>query len=254
MALASAGGRALTPRIWQHYDMGDRLLIVEDDDRIRTMLRLGLEDEGYQIFEADSGESAVEQIRRDPPDMAIVDLMLGGMDGFTCIREVRRTTDLPIIVVSARTDTHDIVAGLEAGADDYVTKPFQIKEITARLRALRRRSKGTGPAAAEPDLVLDSTHPPALMLSPSAGTVRRGDEEIHLTLTEYRLLSELANAPGRVLSRRTLLELVWDHGYVGDERIVDVHIRRLRTKIEPDPSNPSLVVTVRGLGYRLDRR
>ncbi|GAB3403363.1 response regulator [Flindersiella endophytica] len=234
--------------------MGDRLLIVEDDDRIRAMLRLGLEDEGYQIFEADSGESAVEQIRRDPPDLAIVDLMLGGMDGFTCIREVRRTTDLPIIVVSARSDTHDIVAGLEAGADDYVTKPFQIKEITARLRALRRRSRGTGQAAAEPDLVLDSTNPPALVLSPSAGTVRRGDDEIHLTLTEYRLLTELANAPGRVLSRRTLLELVWDHGYVGDERIVDVHIRRLRTKIEPDPSNPGMVVTVRGLGYRLDRR
>jgi DNA-binding response OmpR family regulator len=246
--------RAAGPNVWQHYGMGDRLLIVEDDDRIRAMLRLGLEDEGYQIVEADSGESAVEQIRRDPPDMAIVDLMLGGMDGFTCIREVRRTTNLPIIVVSARSDTHDIVAGLEAGADDYVTKPFQIKEITARLRALRRRSKGTSHGAAEPDLVLDSTNPPALVLSPSAGTVRRGDDEIHLTLTEYRLLSELANAPGRVLSRRTLLELVWDHGYVGDERIVDVHVRRLRTKIEPDPSNPCLVVTVRGLGYRLDRR
>jgi DNA-binding response OmpR family regulator len=235
--------------------MGDRLLIVEDDDRIRTMLRLGLEDEGYQVTEAESGESAVEQIRRDPPDMAIVDLMLGGMDGFTCIREVRRTNDLPIIVVSARSDTHDIVAGLEAGADDYVTKPFQIKEITARLRALRRRTRATGTAAEpEPDLVLDSTGPVPLVLSPSAGTVRRGDQEVHLTLTEYRLLSELAHAPGRVLSRRALLELVWDHGYVGDERIVDVHIRRLRTKVEPDPSNPCMVVTVRGLGYRLDRR
>lgn len=232
-----------------------RLLVVEDDDRIRAALRLGLEDEGYEVVEADSAESALERLRTTPPDMMIVDLMLGGMDGFTCIREVRRSSDLPIIVVSARADTHDIVAGLEAGADDYVTKPFQIKEVSARLRALRRR---VHPAAApaeqpHPDIVLDSRSDGGpLVLSPSRGTVRRGDEDVHLTLTEFGLLCELAASPGRVMSRQLLLERVWDQGFFGDERLVDVHVRRLRTKIEHDPGTPRLVVTVRGLGYRLD--
>jgi len=231
------------------------LLIVEDDDRIRAAMRLGLEDEGYEIVEADSAESALSQMRAWPPDVMIVDLMLGAVDGFTCIREVRRFSDVPIIVVSARVDTHDIVAGLEAGADDYVTKPFQIKEISARLRALRRRSANAGTdgdRSAQSDLVLDADR--GLVLSTAAGTVRLGTEPIPLTLTEFQLLGELAAAPGIVLSRATLLERVWDHGFYGDERLVDAHVRRLRTKIERDPANPELVVTVRGMGYRLDRR
>jgi DNA-binding response OmpR family regulator len=173
------------------------------------------------------------------------------MDGFSCIREVRKMSDLPIIVVSARSDTHDIVAGLEAGADDYVTKPFQIKEVTARLRALRRRAQPVAQAA-EPDRVLDADPDHRVVLSRSRGTVRLNGVDVHLTVTEYRLLSELANPTGRVLSRPWLLENVWQHGFFGDERIVDVHIRRLRTKIERDPGRPCLVVTVRGLGYRLD--
>ncbi len=231
-----------------------RLLVVEDDDRIRTALRLGLEDEGYEVIEADSAETALERLRAAPPDLMIVDLMLGGMDGFTCIREVRRSSDLPIIVVSARADTHDIVAGLEAGADDYVTKPFQIKEISARLRALRRRAQpGVGASdQPQPDVVLDSGADDPLVLSPSRGTVSRGEQDVHLTLTEFSLLRELAAAPGRVMSRQLLLERVWDQGFFGDERLVDVHVRRLRTKIERDPGAPKLVVTVRGLGYRLD--
>ena len=234
--------------------MGPRLLIVEDDDHIRTSLRWALEDEGYEVDEAVSGEEACNQVAAATPDMMLVDLMLGRMDGYGVIREVRRAHDLPIIVVSARADTHDIVAALEAGADDYVTKPFQIKEVTARLRALRRRSGGGGPAAVEDqprEVVLDR-HPPApLVLREERGTVHRGDEQLPLTLTEFRLLCELAAAPGRVLSRQELLERVWQHGFFGDERIVDVHIRRLRTKVELDPASPQLVVTVRGLGYRL---
>jgi DNA-binding response OmpR family regulator len=245
-----------------------RVLVVEDDDRVRAVLRLGLEDEGYEVSEAASAEEALADFERVAPEVMIVDLMLGRMSGFDCIREVRRTSDIPVVVVSARADTHDVVAGLEAGADDYVTKPFQIKEVTARLRALLRRTRrshgsaaeaGVGAAAgaaeAGDEVVLDGSDPDQrLVLSPGAGWLRRGDTPIHLTLTEFRLLVELADAGGRVLSRAQLLERVWDHGFFGDERLVDVHVRRLRTKIEADPADPQLLVTVRGLGYRLDRR
>jgi DNA-binding response OmpR family regulator len=231
-----------------------RLLIVEDDDRIRAAMRLALEDEGYEVTEADRTEVALSRMRQSAPDVMIVDLMLGAVDGFTCIREVRRFSDVPIIIVSARVDTHDIVAGLEAGADDYVTKPFQIKEISARLRALRRRAAAAAVTDRPtfPDLVLDAAR--ALVLSPAAGILRLGASEVALTLTEFQLLSELAAHPGVVLSRGILLERVWEHGFYGDERLVDAHIRRLRTKIERDPGNPEIVVTVRGMGYRLDRQ
>ena len=238
--------------------MALRLLVVEDDDHIRTVLRWALEDEGYEVSEAESGEDACRQVAECAPDLMVVDLMLGAVDGFAVIRQVRRSHDLPIIVVSARADTHDVVAALEAGADDYVTKPFENKEITARLRALRRRARpapspGDDGPAALPEVVLDR-EPPRLVLREERGTVHRGDEQLPLTLTEFRLLCELAAAPGRVLSRQDLLARVWEHGFFGDERIVDVHIRRLRTKVERDPSAPQVVVTVRGLGYRLDLR
>ena len=231
-----------------------RLLVVEDDDPIRTALRWALEDEGYDVAEAVSGEEALAVVGTATPDVMVVDLMLGTMDGFAVIREVRRDHDLPIIVVSARADTHNIVAALEAGADDYVTKPFEVKEITARLRALRRRAgSGAATAGAGPEeVVLDRSPAAPLVLREAAGTVHRGEEQLPLTLTEFRLLCELAASPGRVLSRQDLLERVWEHGFFGDERIVDVHIRRLRTKVEQDPAAPRIVVTVRGLGYRLD--
>ena len=232
--------------------MAPRILLVEDDDSIRTALRWALEDEGYDVAEAASGEDAARMVGIVPPDMMIVDLMLGAMDGFAVIREVRRDHDLPIVVVSARADTHDIVAALEVGADDYVTKPFEVKEITARLRALRRRT-GSAPHGPQPDgVVLDRDPAGPLVLRQASGTVHRGDRQLPLTLTEFRLLCELAATPGRVFSRQALLEKVWEHGFFGDERIVDVHVRRLRTKVERDPGSPRLVVTVRGLGYRLD--
>lgn len=249
--------RALTPRPRGRFDtMGGvaaKLLIVEDDDRVRAALRLALEDEGYDVAEAPDAETALQALHRGiPPDVMVVDLMLGEMDGFSCIRQVRFEHDMPIIVVSARDDTHDIVAALEAGADDYVTKPFEIKEITARLRALRRRASAAGIQEAPRDVLLDADPRGPLVLSQAAGSVRRGERDLHLTLTEFRLLCELAGEPGRVLSRQTLLERVWDRGFFGDDRIVDVHIRRLRTKIEKDPAEPRIVITVRGLGYRLD--
>jgi len=232
--------------------MALRLLVVEDDDHIRTALRWALEDEGYDVAEAGSGEEALQAVAVSAPDLMVVDLMLGAMDGVDVIRHVRRTLDLPIIVVSARADTSDIETALDAGADDYVTKPFAVKEITARLRALRRR---VGPAAAvdqHDEVVLDRDPAAPLVLREARGTVHRGEEQLPLTLTEFRLLCELAAAPGRVFSRQALLERVWQHGFFGDERLVDVHVRRLRTKVERDPSAPRVVVTVRGLGYRLD--
>lgn len=232
-----------------------RLLILEDDDGIRTSLRMALEDEGYEVEDAARAEDALEAVAERPVDLMLVDLMLGGMDGFSFIRRVRTSSDAPIIVISARDGTEDIVAALEAGADDYVTKPFVVKEVSARLHALLRRGRGAATPindlVNEVRLLLDAREP-SLVLDMDAGRVHRGEEHIHLTITEYRLLCELASPPNRVRSRASLLDSVWDRGYFGDERIVDVHIRRLRTKVERDPGDPRLVVTVRGLGYRLD--
>jgi len=228
--------------------MPSHILLVEDDERIRTSMRLALEDEGYELTEAGSGEEALELYAQNPVqtafDLLIVDIMLPGMDGFACCRELRRQSSVPIIMVTARTDTHDVVAGLEAGADDYVTKPFEPKELAARIRALLRRARAAETGAAA--LVFGD-----IEIEPDAGVVRLAGEEVHLTRTEFLLLCELAANVGKVLSREQLLERVWSYDYFGDGRLVDVHVRRLRTKVEPDPANPRHVLTVRGLGYKL---
>ncbi len=224
--------------------MATRILTVEDDERIRTAVKLALEDEGWKVEESETGEQALEHFAQHPSDVVLIDIMLPGVDGFEVCRSIRRMSDVPIIMVTAREDTHDIVAGLEAGADDYLTKPFAPKELSARIRALLRRARTTDPAIAH--LKFGD-----LEIIPEEGVVTREGEEVHLTKTEFRLLVELASSPGRVFSREVLLERVWGYGYFGDGRLVDVHVRRLRTKVEHDPANPRHVVTVRGLGYKL---
>jgi DNA-binding response OmpR family regulator len=221
-----------------------KILAVEDDERIRAAVKLALEDEGWTVEVADSAEQAIGMFQRSPADVMLVDVMLPGMDGFELCRNIRRTSDVPIIMVTARNDTHDVVAGLEAGADDYLTKPFAPKELSARIRALLRRLRPSGNSHAK--LVFGE-----LVIIPDEGKVTRGGEELHLTKTEFRLLVELGQNPGKVFSREALLDKVWGYDYFGDGRLVDVHVRRLRTKVEADPAHPRHVVTVRGLGYRL---
>jgi DNA-binding response OmpR family regulator len=224
--------------------VGTRILTVEDDERIRSAVKLALEDEGWTVDEAGSGEEAIDTFQRTPADVVLIDIMLPGIDGFELCRNLRRHSDVPIVMVTARNDTHDVVAGLEAGADDYLTKPFAPKELSARIRALLRRIRPMSTNHAK--LTFGN-----LEIVPEEGKVLRDGSELHLTKTEFRLLCELAQNPGRVFSRESLLDKVWGYDYFGDGRLVDVHVRRLRTKVEADPANPRHVVTVRGLGYRL---
>ncbi len=221
-----------------------RILIIEDDERIRSSMRLALEDEGYTVDDVASGEEGVSRFTDQPAELVLIDLMLPGIDGFEACRTLRRQSTVPVIMVTARSDTHDVVAGLEAGADDYVTKPFVAKELAARIRALLRRAR---PVDHGPDALTFGD----VELIPDAGVVRRAGVEVHCTRTEFRLLCELAENPGKVLSREQLLERVWGYDYFGDGRLVDVHVRRLRTKVEPDPANPQFILTVRGMGYKL---
>ena len=220
-----------------------RILTVEDDERIRTAVSLALEEEGWEVKETANGEDALVAFAQDPSDVVLIDIMLPGLDGFEVCRRIRRLGDVPIVMVTARSDSHDVVAGLEAGADDYLRKPFDPKELSARVRALLRRSR---PSESPAQMVVGQ-----LEVIPDEGVVRLAGDEVHLTRTEFRLLVEFASSPGKVMSREDLLERVWARDYFDDERLVDVHVRRLRTKIEPDPANPRYVVTVRGMGYKL---
>ena len=224
----------------------ESLLFIEDDDGIRLALSMALEDEGYEVRQAPNGEDGLVEFHRSPPDLVLLDLRLPGMSGFDVCRALRAESIVPIIMITAQTDTHDMVAGLEAGADDYVTKPVVPKELAARIRALLRRvhlqGKATTPLA---------TRFGDVEIRREQGIVLKGGTELNLTKTEFRLMCEFADHAGAVLSRDQLLERVWGYEYLGDSRLVDAHVGRLRLKVEDHPDDPKLIVTARGIGYRL---
>ena len=225
-----------------------KLLVVEDDARIRSSLRLALGDEGYQTDVVEDAECALERFQIGPPDLVLIDVMLPGMNGLDLCHKIRQSSAVPIVIITARDDSHDVVAGLEAGADDYVTKPFVFKELAARVRALLRRTQGVLVDAAEGDTLEFGD----LSISTKEGRVKRAGEVIDLTRTEFLLLCQLVSHPRQILSRDQLLSSVWGYDYYGDGRIVDAHVRRLRKKLEMDPASPEYVLTVRGLGYKFD--
>jgi DNA-binding response OmpR family regulator len=224
-----------------------KLLFIEDDDHIRTALRLALEDEGYAVTEAVDGITGLKAFDNASVDLVLLDLRLPDMSGFEVCRLLRSKSLVPIIIVTAQTDTHDLVAGLEAGADDYVTKPVIAKELAARIRAALRRTTLTSTTSNSTDRFVVKD----IELKVDQGIALKSGVEILLTKTEYRLLQVFLENQNHVLSRDQLLEIVWGYEYLGDSRLVDAHIRRLRVKIEDSPDDPKIIVTVRGMGYRL---
>lgn len=224
----------------------ESLLFIEDDDGIRLALSLALEDEGYSVREAANGTDGLAAFEQGGIDLVLLDLRLPDMSGFEVCRALRAKSIVPIIIITAQTDTVDMVAGLEAGADDYVTKPVVPKELAARIRSLLRRVH-----LQDASPVAQATVFGDVELRRQQGIVLKAGNEINLTKTEFRLLCEFADHAGAVLSRDQLLERVWGYEYLGDSRLVDAHVRRLRVKIEDHPDDPQLIVTARGVGYRL---
>ena len=222
--------------------MDEHLLLVEDDASIREVATLGLEQAGFAVTSAGDGREGLIQFRQGHFDLVVLDVMLPSLDGFEILREIRKDSQAPVVMLTARSDLHDVVVGLELGADDYVTKPFELPELVARIKAVLRRS------TAEPEGGVIATD--GLEIDPAAFKVRRDGEEIALTATEFKLLLELARRPNQVFTRELLLELVWNYDYLGDSRLVDAAVQRLRGKIEEDPKEPKLIRTVRGVGYR----
>ena len=224
--------------------MDANVLFVEDDRSIREVTRLALEQAGFRVTACGDGRQGLEVFARERFDLVLLDVMLPGLDGLEVCREIRRADRTPIIMLTARTDTVDVVVGLELGADDYVSKPFQPAELVARMRAVLRRGQATDAQAV--------LHAGEIEIDEAAFRATRGSRELSLTATEFRLLCELARRPGQVFTREMLLERVWGYDFLGDSRLVNVAIQRLRAKVEVDPAHPVLITTVRGVGYRLE--
>jgi len=222
------------------------ILLVEDDPILSETLRYNLEREGYAVINAPDGVVGLERARRDQPDMVILDVMLPRLDGFSVCRILRQESEVPILILTARQDEIDRIAGLELGADDYVAKPFSLGELLARVRAIMRRSDRRINTLRE---VLDAG---TIRLDTGSRRAWRNDVELNLSQKEFDLLACLMRNRGIALSRDVLLERVWGYDFLGDSRTVDVHIRWLREKVEPDPGKPTYIQTVRGIGYRFE--
>jgi len=226
--------------------MDARILLVEDDPSIREVTAIGLQQAGFTVETASDGKAGLDRFRDGTFDLVLLDVMLPRLDGLDVCRAIRRSSTIPVVMLTARADTIDVVVGLEAGADDYVKKPFEIQELVARLRAALRRA-GQLPDDAE------RLHLGPLEVDLAGRTVARDGRDVPLTRTEFDLLAELARHPGQVLGRDTLLDRIWGYDYLGDSRLVDVAVQRLRAKVEADPSAPDLILTVRGAGYKAAR-
>ncbi len=222
-----------------------KLLVVDDETSITGTLRAYLEQEGYTVYVAVDGPMALKAARSFKPDLIVLDVMLPGMDGFEVLQQLRRESDVYVLMLTAKSDETDKIVGLSVGADDYMTKPFSPRELVARVKAVLRRGRNS--SAREPVLAFRR-----LRIDPEARLVWKDDAPLDLTAIEFNLLYALARHRGRVLSREQLIEQVWSGDYYGDERVVDVHLGHLRRKIEEDPANPALIATVRGAGYRFE--
>ena len=224
--------------------MVKRVLVVDDEDRIRGIVRGYLENDGFEVAEARDGEAAIRIARDWHPDLVVLDVMMPVTDGLDVLRQLRTRSQVPVILLTARAEEVDTLVGLSVGADDYVTKPFSPRELVARVKAVLRRG---GSAAVEPRdrLVFDG-----LVIDVDAREVQRQGRSVELSALEFDLLVALARAPGRVLTRRQLLEKVWGYDFFGDERVVDVHIRSIRRALGDSAETPALVGTVRGVGYK----
>ena len=226
--------------------MDARILLVEDDPSIREVTAIGLGAAGFAVTAAPDGVEGLERFRSDPFDLVLLDVMLPRLDGYEVCRQIRRTSTVPVVMLTARADTMDVVVGLEAGADDYVRKPFEVPELIARVRAALRR------AGRLPDET-DNLQLGPLGIDVAGRAVSRDGVDIPLTRTEFDLLLELVRHHGQVLTRDVLLDRVWGYDYLGDSRLVDVAIQRLRAKVEADSASPELIQTVRGAGYKAVR-
>lgn len=222
-------------------DVKGRVLVVDDDLALAEMLGIVLRNEGLEVSHVADGSGALAAFREARPDLVLLDVMLPGIDGLEVCRRIRAESGVPIVMLTARTDTIDVVVGLESGADDYVVKPFKPQELIARVRARLRRDND-----AEPERLTIGD----LTIDVAGHSVKRGGESLSLTPLEFDLLVALARKPWQVFTREVLLEQVWGYRHAGDTRLVNVHVQRLRSKIEKDPERPEIVVTVRGVGYR----
>ncbi|MEM7272192.1 MAG: response regulator transcription factor [Actinomycetota bacterium] len=233
------------------------VLVVEDEEAFIDALNIGLPKEGFKVEVARDGAEALDRFDQVKPDLVLLDLMLPRISGLDVCRELRTRSDVPIIMVTAKSAEVDTVVGLEVGADDYVTKPYRIRELVARMRALTRRAQlvaANSPAStSEPPAEQDAIVVGDVSIDPSRHEVEVRGAPVDLPLKEFSLLNYLMSNAGRVVTREMLIDRVWGADYVGDTKTLDVHIKRLRSKIEPDPSNPTRIVTIRGLGYKYQR-